>query len=216
MAAPPPSARRRRDNRSSSERRVAKNLSLPSMPSIGLPGLAFQATDRNRSPTREAQGGSVWWLLVSTNTRTSFRPSWRFRRRTDQPRLKLARAGIYPLFVSPLAKGEIQWGFWIPACAGMTIDAESCLFLFSPVLHDSGSFNASPRGQWPRLHGLDHLCMVDHIAGRHSESDLRGDEPDPVNACIQRWINQSQGRPDERRPQNGGDETAPESSASRW
>src|SRR5215831_13837847 len=117
-AAPPQSAHRRRDNRSSLGRRVAKNLLLPSRASSGLPGLAFQATGHSRSPTREAQGESVWWLLGSTNTRTSFRPSWRFRRRTDQPRLKLARAGIYPLFVSPLAKGEIQWGFWILACAG--------------------------------------------------------------------------------------------------
>ena len=24
-----------------------------------------------------------------------------------------------PLFVSPLAKGEIQWGFWIPVFPGM-------------------------------------------------------------------------------------------------
>ena len=94
----------------------------------------------------------MWWLLVSKNTRTSFRSSWR------DPRLREeARAGIYPLFVSPLAKGEIQWGFWIPACAKMTIDAESCLSLFSPILHDSRSFNASPRSQWPSLHGLDHL-----------------------------------------------------------
>src|SRR5262249_35196072 len=180
------------------------------MPSIGLPGLAFQATDRNRSPTREVQGGSVWWLLVSTNTRTSFRPSWR------DPRLREeTRAGLYPLFVSPLAKGEIQWGFWIPACAGMTIDAASCLFLFSPVGHHSRSLDAGPRSQWPRLHRLDHLCMVDHIAGRHSKSDLRRDEPNPVNAGIQRWINQSQSRPDERRPQKGRDETTPESGASR-
>jgi hypothetical protein len=33
-------------------------------------------------------------------------------------RLKLARPGIYPLFVSPLAKGEILWGFWIPCLRG--------------------------------------------------------------------------------------------------
>jgi hypothetical protein len=32
----------------------------------------------------------------------------------------IQRQIINPLFVSPLAKGEIEWGFWIPAFAGMT------------------------------------------------------------------------------------------------
>ena len=93
----------------------------------------------------------MWWLLSSKNTRTS-RPSRR------DPRLREeARAGIYPLFVSPLAKGEIQWGFWIPAFAGMTIDAVSCLSLLVSFRHHSGSFDSGPCGQWPRLHGLDHF-----------------------------------------------------------
>jgi hypothetical protein len=29
---------------------------------------------------------------------------------------------IDPLFVFPLAKGEIEWGFWIPALVGMTTE----------------------------------------------------------------------------------------------
>src|SRR4029453_13436389 len=57
--------------------------------------------------------------------------------------------------------------------------------------------------------------MVDHVAGRHSESDLRGNEPDPINSGIQRRINQPQGGPDERRPQERGYETSPESRAPR-
>ena len=33
----------------------------------------------------------------------------------DRPELKLTRARINPLFVSPLAKREIEWGFRIAA-----------------------------------------------------------------------------------------------------
>src|SRR4030095_5400421 len=58
--------------------------------------------------------------------------------------------------------------------------------------------------------------MVHHIAGGHSERDLRSDEPDPINPGVQRRINQLQSRPDKRRPQEWGNKTAPEISAARW
>jgi hypothetical protein len=50
-------------------------------------------------------------IVASQENRDPIQVSFRVRRRDSSLREEV-RLRIDPLFISPFAKGEIQWGFW--------------------------------------------------------------------------------------------------------
>src|SRR3981189_3683648 len=52
--------------------------------------------------------------------------------------------------------------------------------------------------------------MRDDISRNQAESYLRGDEPSPVDPCVERRIDESQRRGDQGSPQDRSKETSPE------
>src|SRR5215467_6080165 len=72
-----------------------------------------------------------------------------------------------------------------------------------------GSLHTGPGGKRPGLHGRDGMRPGHHVPRGEPERDLGGDEPTPVDPCIQRWVDEAEEGPEEARPQKRRDEAAP-------
>src|SRR5215468_1109954 len=79
---------------------------------------------------------------------------------------------------------------------------------FSMWRNHSWRFNASPDGERQILPSEHARLTHNHQPRHNSETELRSDEPEPVDMAREQWIQQPENGVEQSRPQHGSDESS--------